>query len=260
MARISSARNEARKPPHLREMLGWMAKRVRRARVGTARAALAALTATRAPRPVWPRRAPMPPPTRRATTTTAKESFSWLQEQLGDAVGPGPVGPVGEPVEDLARKCMLSRLSRISRARPPRRTRRDQGTSSRSRPDQQEVGHGGQDDGQDQPDDDRGVVSWSVNPDVMSRPRPPRPIRNGHGDQADDGGGGHPEAGEDVRQGQGQVDPDQRGGRRVAHGSGRFPSVVGHGVQAGDGVPDEDQQGVPDERRSRPSDRTPRSR
>ena len=54
MASTTSARKAATNPPHRSEIHGMMANRVNSARLGTARAALAALTATRPPRPVWP--------------------------------------------------------------------------------------------------------------------------------------------------------------------------------------------------------------
>ena len=49
---------------------------VSRASVGTARKALAALTATSPPRPVWPRMTPSPPPRAKAVVTTVAESSS----------------------------------------------------------------------------------------------------------------------------------------------------------------------------------------
>ena len=76
MANAVRASQEARKPLHLSEMAGWMASSVKRASVGTARNALAALTATSPPRPVCPSTTPSPPPNAMAVTTTATESFS----------------------------------------------------------------------------------------------------------------------------------------------------------------------------------------
>ena len=76
MASAVSAIQAARKPFHLSEMAGWMASRVSRARVGTARKALAALTATNPPRPVWPSTTPRPPPRTTAVMTTATERVS----------------------------------------------------------------------------------------------------------------------------------------------------------------------------------------
>src|SRR5579862_1651701 len=83
MASAVRAIHDAKKPFHLSEMAGWMANSVRRARVGTARNELAALTAINPPRPLWPRRTPSPPPRTTAVRTTATESVSWCQNRIG---------------------------------------------------------------------------------------------------------------------------------------------------------------------------------
>ena len=91
MASAVRASQAARNPSHLREIAGWMARSVRRASVGTARNALAALTATRPPRPVWPRTTPSPPPRTMAVRTTATESWSWCHNKVGNALGTRPI-------------------------------------------------------------------------------------------------------------------------------------------------------------------------
>ena len=89
---------------------------------------------------------------------------------------------------------------------------RAHGTASRCAPDQQEVGHGGQRDGQHQTDDDRRVVAdGEAVGDLL--PEAAQADQRGHRDQPDDGRRGDAEPGEDVGQGQRQIDPDQ-GGRR----------------------------------------------
>src|ERR1700722_4606548 len=82
MASAVSANQLARNPLHFSEMAGCMARSVNSASVGTARNELAALTATKPPRPVCPRNTPSPPPRALAVTPPAAESLSWFQNRV----------------------------------------------------------------------------------------------------------------------------------------------------------------------------------
>src|SRR5580693_5913223 len=125
-----------------------MARSVSRARVGTARKALAALTATSPPRPVWPRKTPSPPPRATAVTRTTALSFSWFQKSWGMPVGPTQLDSVVNQPKRWARKD-----TSVHRA-PAARPRKDQALYA----DDEQVGHCGQRNGEDEAHDDRRVV------------------------------------------------------------------------------------------------------
>ena len=82
-----------------------MANSVSRARLGTARAALAAFTATRPPRPVCPSTRPIPPPMTSAPTTTASDSSAWRHSSSGMPVDPRQLADVVNHAATLATKC-----------------------------------------------------------------------------------------------------------------------------------------------------------
>jgi hypothetical protein len=94
--------------------------------VGTARAALAALTATTEPRPVWPASAPIAPPTNMAVATTASESLAVCQSNSGTPVGPVQFAEVVNQPKTCARKCTQRPLD------PASSVARLQGTATRS--------------------------------------------------------------------------------------------------------------------------------
>src|SRR6202034_4687468 len=127
-----------------------MARSVSRASVGTARNALAALTATRPPRPVWPRMTPSPPPRAMAAETTATESSSWCQNRVGTPWEPVQFADVVNQSNTWARKDMSAHRPGTAGPGP--------GDENALRPDQEEVGHGGQGDGEDEAHDDRRVI------------------------------------------------------------------------------------------------------
>ncbi len=123
MARTTRARKAARKPPHRSDIHGTMANRVSRARLGTARAALAAFTATSPPRPVWPSTRPIPPPITIAPTTTASDSSAWRQNSSGMPVEPVQLADVVNQPTTLATKCRKwSQTSMSDRPGPSGRT------------------------------------------------------------------------------------------------------------------------------------------
>ena len=207
MASAVRASQAARKPSHLREMAGWMASRVRRASVGTARKALAALTATRPPRPVWPEDDAEPAAEGQGGHHHGHRELELIPEQDRDALRAGPVGRGGEPVEHLGEEGHVSRPPAPAPGAGPR-------DGQALGADEQEVGHGRQGDGEDQADDDRRVVAdVEAVGDLLAQAA--EADQRGDGDQPDDGRRGHAEPGEDVGQGQGQVDPHQCRGRRV---------------------------------------------
>src|ERR1700734_2644618 len=120
-----------------------MASRVRRASVGTARKALAALTATSPPRPVWPRMTPSPPPRARAVATTAADSSSWFQNSWRMPSEPVQLADVVNQSKTCDRKCMSVRSLRRFAVAGPRH-------SETLGADEEEVEGGGQGDRQDQ--------------------------------------------------------------------------------------------------------------
>ena len=128
MANTVSASHDARNPFHLREIAGWMARRVRRANVGTARNAFAALTATSPPRPVWPRTTPTPPPSAIAVTTTAADSTSWCQNRRRIPSGPHQLLDVVNHPKTWAKK------PNLPPSQAPGRRLRAHGTASRWAP------------------------------------------------------------------------------------------------------------------------------
>ena len=72
-------------------------------------------------------------------------------------------------------------------------------------PDQEEVGHGGQGDGEDQADDDRRVVGdVEAVGDLLAQAS--EAYQRGDSDQPDDRRRGHAQAGEDIGQGEREVD------------------------------------------------------
>src|SRR5580704_6963193 len=241
MANTVNAIHDARKPFHLREIEGWMARRVRSDRVGTARNALAALTATCPPRPVWPSTTPTPPPSAIAETTTAADSTSWCQNRRRIPSGPHQLLDVVNQPKTWATKLIpcLRSLPRPAVTGP--RDGESLGT------DEQQVRNRGQRDRQDQPDDDRGVV-----PDVEAigdlLPEPPEADQRGDGHQTDDGCGGDTQPGEDEGQGERKIDADQRRGLRIAERGGRLARIGRYSIEPGHRVPDHDQQRVADKR------------
>src|ERR1700728_5021322 len=96
-----------------------MARSVRSASVGTARKALAALTASKPPRPVCPRNTPSPPPRQIAATTTATESLSWFQNNVGMPCEPVQLAELVSQPNTCAKKDTLSPPRSPGAARGP---------------------------------------------------------------------------------------------------------------------------------------------
>src|SRR5580658_9096971 len=158
MASATRARKAARKPLHRSEIHGTMANRVSSARLGMARAALAAFTATSPPRPVWPRTTPMPPPITSAPTTTASDSSVWRHRSSGMPVEPFQFVAVVNHDATLAPKCRKwSQICTSHRPGAPGRARPGKRHPLHAHEDQ--VAQRGEGDRQHEPDDDRGVVA-----------------------------------------------------------------------------------------------------
>ncbi len=221
--------------------------------MGTARKALAALTATRPPRPVWPRTTPSPPPRTMARQDHRHRELELVPEEGRDALRTGPVRRGGEPAEDVGDEGHVSSTT-VARRRE-RRPRDDQSFGA----DQEEVGHRGQGDGEDQADDDRCVVGdVEAVGDLLAQAAQADQSRDG--DQADHRGRGHAQTREDVGQGERQIDSQQGGRGRVPERGRRFTGVGRDGIESGHRVPDEDQQRVAHQRDLRGLVRGRRSR
>ncbi len=176
-----------------------------------------------------------------------------MPEEQGDSLRPAPVRRCGEPIGHLVEEMHVSRSPFAGLAV------RAHGTATRWAPTSNRSGDRRQDDGKNETDDDRRVVAdGEAVGDLLAEA--PEADERRHRHQPDDGGRGHPNAGEDVRQSEGEVDPDEGGGGRVAQCNRRLPGVGRDGVEAGHGVPDQDEQACTRPMRSRPSGRKPRNR
>src|ERR1700722_17940797 len=198
MARTTSARKAARKPPHRSEIHGTMANRVSSARLGTARAALAASTATRPPRPVWPSTRPMPPPITSAPSTTASDNSVWRQMSSGMPVEPRQFAEVVNHAATLATKCRKwSQTSMSAHPCPARRARpRD---CKALNTDEDQVAQRGEHNREHESHDDRRVVAdVEAVGDLLAQSSEPDQGR--HRDEADDRGRRDSETGKDIRQ------------------------------------------------------------
>src|SRR5579864_8702232 len=232
-AKAKRARNDARNPLPLRAMAGWRASRVRRAREGMARAALAELTATNPPRPLWPRKSPRPAPTTTAATTTATESSIWLR--LRTQMPFVPLALFASQCPTWERKCISGRLAQPEPRHGHPFGQDDYGVGDTGEHHRQHQAH----------DDGRVEILAEALDDELSQAA----LADEGGDvhEADGGDRGHAQPREDRGERQRQIDAHELPDGAVSHPPGRLAHVVGHGVEPGQGVSHQDEERVADQ-------------